>query len=111
MDLLEKLVEQGFTLRNFPAYERHLGVQKYGCAALLEPTPEGIWRRFSSAGYLLEGQIALLVERGGEKFFVHKSKQLAAEGQPLEDFARFLKELGALLAQQESQQQSLDTRS
>jgi hypothetical protein len=100
MDLLEKLVEQGFTLRSFPAYERHLGVEKYGCAALLEPTPEGVWRRFSSAGYLLEGRIGLLVERGGSKFFVHKAKQLAAEGQPLENFERFLGELESLLYQQ-----------
>jgi len=114
MDLLEKLVERGFTLRSFPAYERHVGVEKYGCVALLEPTPEGGWRRFSSAGYLLDGQIALLVERGGEKFFVHKSKQLAAEGQPLENFERFLKELETLLSQQgvqqDAQQKAIDKR-
>ena len=100
MELLEKLVAEGFTLRSFPAYERHLGIEKYGCAALLEPTPEGCWRRFSSAGYLLEGQIALLVERGGRKFFVHKSKQLEAEGELLANFNRFLQELETILKQQ-----------
>jgi hypothetical protein len=100
MDLLEKLVEQGFTLRTMPAYERHLVVEKYGCAALLEPTPEGRWKRFSAAGYLLDGQIALLVERGGQKFFVHKSKQLAAAGTPLAAFEQFLQELEAILASQ-----------
>ena len=100
MDALEKFMEQGFTLRTMPAYERHLVVEKYDCAALLEPTPEGRWRRFSSAGHLLDGQIALLIERGGRKFFVHKSKQLAAEGAPLEAFERFLQELEAILASQ-----------
>ena len=100
MELLEKLVAEGFTLRSFPAYERHLGVEKNGCVALLEPTPEGRWRQFSSAGYLLDGQIALLLERGGRKFFVHKSKQLAAEGELLANFNRFLQELEAILKQQ-----------
>lgn len=99
MDLLEKFVEQGFTLRRFPAYERHLGVVKHNCVALLEPTPAGGWRRYSSAGYLLDGAIALLVQRGGRQFFVHKTKQLAAEGQPLENLQRFLDELESLLSQ------------
>jgi hypothetical protein len=100
MDVLEQLVEEGFTLRSFPAYERHLGVEKYNCAALLEPTPEGRWKRFSSAGYLLDGQIALLVERSGRKVFVYKSKELAAVGEPLAQFERFLKELEVILASQ-----------
>ena len=100
MELLEKLVAEGFTLRTFPTYERHLGVEKYNCVALLEPTPEGRWRRFSSPGYLLDGQIALLVERSGKKFFVFKSKQLPAEGEPLAQFECFLKELDALLSAQ-----------
>lgn len=100
MEFLEKLVAEGFMLRTFPAYERHLGVEKYNCAALLEPAPEGRWRRFSSAGYLLDGQIALLVERQGRKFFVFKSKQLAADGDPLAQFEKFLTELEAILKAQ-----------
>ena len=98
MELLEKLVAEGFTLRTFPAYERHLGVEKYNCVALLEPTPEGRWQRFSSPGYLLDGQIALLVERQGRKFFVFKSKQIPAEGEPLASFERFSEELDTILA-------------
>ena len=101
MEILENLLQQGFTFRSFPAYPRHLGVQKYNCAALLELTPEGGLRQFSSAGYLLDGQIALLVERQGRQMFIHKSKQVEAAGEPLENFERFLKELRAALAQQE----------
>ena len=100
MELLEKLAAEGFTLRTFPAYERHLGVEKYNCAALLEPTPEGRWRRFSSPGFLIDGHIALLVERQGRKFFVFKSKQLPAEGEPLAKLERFLVELEAILSSQ-----------
>src|SRR3990172_3405070 len=100
MELLEKLVEQGFTLRSFEAYPRHLGVEKYNCVALLEPTPAGGWQQYSSAGYLLDGQIALLVEREGKPTFVYKSKQLPAEGAVLADLQRFLQELAGLLDQQ-----------
>jgi hypothetical protein len=104
MDVLEKLVAEGFTLRMFPAYERHLGVEKYNCAALLEPTPEGRWRRFSLPGYLLDGHIALLVERRSGKLFVFKSKQLPAEGELLRDFERFCSELEAILRAQDPPQ-------
>lgn len=101
MEILENLLEQGFTFRSFPAYPRHLGVEKYNCVALLEPAPEGGVRQFSSAGYLLDGQIALLIERQGRRMFVHKSKQVEAAGEPLENFERFLKELRVALGQQE----------
>lgn len=97
MDFLERLVEQGFSLRSFPTYARHLGVEKYNCAALLELTPEGQWRQFSSSGYLIEGQIALLVERNSSRSFVYKAQTLLAEGAVWDDFCRFREELAALL--------------
>ncbi|MBI2820216.1 MAG: hypothetical protein HYX73_09580 [Acidobacteria bacterium] len=97
MDLLEKLVAEGFTLRMFPAYERHLGVEKYNCVTLLEPTPEGRWHRFGSPGYLLDEHIALLIERQGRKFFVFKAQEIIAEGELLAQYERFLNELNAIL--------------
>jgi len=100
VDLLEKLVAAGFTLRTFAAYERHLGIARENYVALLEPTPDGRWRRFSAGGYLLDGQIALLFERGGQKFFVHKSKQLPATGEGLAQYERFLRDLDAILQSQ-----------
>ena len=97
MDVLENLLRQGFTFLSLPAYPRHLAVEKYQCAALLEPGPEGRWKQFSAAGYLVEGQIALLVEREGRAMFVHKSRQLPAEGEVQENFARFQQELRSAL--------------
>jgi hypothetical protein len=100
MDVLEKLTESGFTLRSMPAYERHLVVEKHNCAALLEPTPEGAWKRFGAAGYLIDGHIALLLERAGRKFFVYKSQQAPAEGEARAGFERFQQELDAALQAQ-----------
>ena len=100
MDALETLLQQGFSFRSFAAYPRHIGVEKYNCVALLEITPEGRWKQFSSAGYLLDGQIALLLEREGQRLFVYKSKQVPAEGERMENFERFLRELRAALERQ-----------
>ena len=100
MDMLEKLLQEGFAFRSLPAYPRHLAVEKYHCAALLELTPEGKWKQFSAAGYLMDGQIALLVEREGHPAFVYKSKQMPAEGEAMESFERFQQELRSALEQQ-----------
>ena len=98
-DILERLLQQGFSFRSFPAYPRHLGVEKYNCVALLELTPEGQWSQFGAAGYLLDEQIAQLVEREGRPTFVFKSKELLAEGEPLESYRRFQQELRGALEQ------------
>ncbi len=97
---MENLLRQGFTFLSLPAYPSHLAVEKYHCAALLEPGPDGRWKQFSAAGYLLEGQIALLVERAGRPVFVHKSQQMPAEGEIKENFVRFQEELRSALEAQ-----------
>ena len=97
MDALERLIDEGFSLRSLPAYPRHLAVEKYNCAALLELTPEGRWKQFSAAGHLIDGQIALLVERNGRQVFAYKSNQLPAEGEALQNFGRFQQELRSVL--------------
>ena len=103
MDPLEKLLRQGFSFRSFPAYPRHLGVEKYNCVALLERTSDGAWKQFSAAGFLLEGgEIALLVEQKGRPVFVYKSKQVPAEGERMENYQRFLEELRSALNDQSS---------
>lgn len=97
MDALEKLVAEGFLLRSLPQYPRHLRVEKYDCAALVEMTPEGRLKQFSAAGHLVAGQIGLLVERNGRQVFAYKAKQVEAEGEILENFRRFERELGEIL--------------
>ena len=97
MNALEHLAQQGFSLRSFESFPRHLGVVKYECVALLELTPEGKWKQFGAAGYLLDGQIALLVEHQARPTFVYKSRQLPAEGPLLEDFRLFQSELRSIL--------------
>ena len=100
MDAIEKLVQEGFSLRSLATYPRHLAVEKYNCAALLEFKPGGKWKQFSTAGYLLDGQIALLLDRRGRRVFAYKSNELPAEGEALENFQRFQRELQSILEAQ-----------
>ena len=101
MNPLEKLLEQGFEFRTSATYPRHVITVKYQFAALLEMTPEGGIKQFSSAGLLLEtGEIALLVERQGRAAFVYKSKEVPGEPEKVENYQRFLRELRAVLEQQ-----------
>jgi hypothetical protein len=107
MNAIEKLVAEGFILRSLPQYPRHLRVEKHDCAALLEMTPEGRLKQFSAAGYLVDGQIALLVERGGRndtnvpfRVFAYKGNEVPAQGEAMENFRRLEQELRAVLENQ-----------
>ncbi|MBI4459477.1 MAG: hypothetical protein HY648_05410 [Acidobacteria bacterium] len=73
---------------------------KNNCIALLQWNEEGRWEQFSAAGYLVDGQIALLVEREGKLSFVHKARQIPAEGDLPENFLQFQRELRSILEEQ-----------
>lgn len=96
MQALGKLKELGFDFVQLVRYERHLAATRDGFAALLEYRDEQI-HQFSSPGYLLDGQLALLVERGGETMFVLKEKQVAANPGMLASYRRFQDDLRSAL--------------
>ena len=99
-ELLENLVDAGFSLRSLPAYPRHLAAEKYNFVALLEWAKDNRWRQFSSAGMLIDGQIALLVERDGRSSFVCKSKQVSADDAMMGQYHQFQHELDNVLVTQ-----------
>ncbi len=94
---LERLRGLGFNFLTLPQYERYIAAERDGFAALLEYTMSGEIRQFSSAGRLIEGQIALLVERGGETVFVAKQNREAATAAGLESYHRFQRDLRSAL--------------
>ncbi len=100
--VLEKLRELGFQFLTLPRYERQVAAERAGFVALLESTAAGEIRQFSSAGYLLEGQIAVLVERGASSFFVAKQKEVPATAEMLELYRRFQEDLKTALAGDEA---------
>jgi hypothetical protein len=94
---LQALAAAGFELVSLPRFPGFVAAKKYGCAALLEPLDGGGLRQFSAAGYLLEGNLAVLVEKGGEPWFVWKEQQLRATPDLLEAVRRLEAELACLL--------------
>jgi len=90
---LQALLAEGFSPISFPLFPTCVGVQKHGCAALLEPAADGRFRVAAQPGLLLEGNISVLVERGGEQWFVWKSNQVRATAERLAVLRRFEEEL------------------
>lgn len=90
---LQALRAEGFAPLSFPLFPAHIGVQKYGCAALLKPAEGGRLELAAPAGYLIEGNISVLVERGGEQWFVWKSRRVRATPERLVELRRFREEL------------------
>jgi hypothetical protein len=97
MNLLEELVRRGFTFHVFEAYPKQLGAVKSGFIVLLDLSAEGRWTRFSAPGYLIDGQIGLLIERSGRQVFVHKSAEVAAGSELLAGYREFCIEIESVL--------------
>ncbi len=94
---LQGLAAAGFELVALPRFPGFVGAKKYGCAVLLEPLEGGALRPFSAAGYLIEGNISVLVEKGGEQWFVWKEHKVRATAELLDSVRRLEEELKRLL--------------
>ncbi len=94
---LQAMAAGGFELVALPRFPGFVGAKKYGCAVLLEPLEGGGLRPFSAAGYLIEGNISVLVEKGGEQWFVWKEHKVRATPELLESVRRLETELKLLL--------------
>ncbi len=95
--VLDRLTQLGFQVVQLPRYERYVAAERQGFAALLEYTAEGSLRQFSSAGLLLQGELALLVEWAGDNQFVSKNQQVHASAEMLADYQRFQRDLRTAL--------------
>jgi hypothetical protein len=92
--------EESIQFRTFEAYPRCVGAVRENFVALIENSPEGGMRLLGAAGYLIGDRIAVLVERGGQKFFQAKDREIAATPEMLETYRRFQDELKNMLAGQ-----------
>ncbi len=95
--VLEKLGELGFRFPTLERYERQIAAERGGFVALLEHTPAGEIRQFSSTGYLVEGQIGLLIWRGRTAYFVAKRKEVQATPELLKQYRQFQQDLRSVL--------------
>ena len=94
---LQRLAATGFELVTLPRFPGYVAAKKYDCAVLLEPLDDGTLRQFTAVGYLIEGNISVLVQKGGEAWFVWKAQQVRATPDLLAAVRKFEADLGAAL--------------
>ena len=94
---LRSLLEHGFVPLALPLFPGYLGMKKYDCAALLRPAKQGRLEIAAQPGYLVEGNISVKVEQGGEEWFVWKSHRVAATVERRDQLRHFEAELCSLL--------------
>jgi hypothetical protein len=92
----EGLLGAGFRFVTLPRYERYLGVERDGFAALIDPS-DGHVRVFGQTGRLLGDGLAMLIERDAEKTFVWHKQSVAATPELLAAYDRFRADLQNLL--------------
>ena len=90
---LQSLLAAGFAPVSFSLFPAQAAVEKYGFAALLQPVEAGRFQLAAQPGFLIEGNLAVLVEQGGEQWFVWKSRRVRATPKLLADLGRFREEL------------------
>lgn len=94
---LEALARLGFQFVVFPLFANYIGVKKYNCAALLGRTPDGKLEIYGEPGYVIAGNISVLVRRGTRHYFVWKQRKVEATEPRRAELERFVAELKALL--------------
>ena len=95
--ILEQLALRGFTIASFPLYGNAVGVRRGDCAALLAPAPNASFALLGEPGYLLKGNLAVAVIRGGRKLYAWKKDSIEATEQREEELRRFREDLLAIL--------------
>jgi hypothetical protein len=68
-------------------------VRKYGCAAEIAAAPDGTVEVLARPGWLLNGEIARLLDRGYQKFLKTSKLEIPATADHLRSIHRFTEEL------------------
>ena len=93
---LQRLYGAGFDLQTFERFPKAVGVLRDNCLAFLIPGPDGL-QILGNAGWRMGESLGPLVERNGQKIFVHKQETLEATPERIEIFERFKRDLTELL--------------
>jgi hypothetical protein len=86
-------------------------VRKYGCAAEIGPAPDGTVEIVSRPGWLLNGEIARLVDRGYQKFLKTGKMEIPATADHLRAIHEFTEELNEAIGATSLYNQALGTTS
>jgi hypothetical protein len=93
---LQQLYVAGFDLQTFERFPKAIGVLRDNCIAFLVPGPEGL-QILGNVGWRMGESLGPLVERGGQKVFVHKQETVEATPERIATLERFKSDLKAIL--------------
>jgi hypothetical protein len=86
-------------------------VRKYGCAAEIAAAPDGTVEILARPGWLLNGEIARLMDRGYQKFLKTSKLEIPATADHLRAIHEFTEELGEAIGATSLYNQALGTTS
>jgi hypothetical protein len=86
-------------------------VRKYGCAAEIAAAPDGTVEILARPGWLLNGEIARLVDRGYQKFLKTGKMEIPATADRLRAIHEFTEELNEAIGATSLYNQALGTTS
>ena len=88
------LRENGFDILEPPGTTNRVFIKKHNCSAAIEKDENDRPRLFARAGYLINGEIAKLVDRGYQKFLKTTKAEVPATADHLKALHEFNEELG-----------------
>jgi hypothetical protein len=86
-------------------------VRKYGCAAEIAPAPDGSVELLARPGWLLNGEISRLLDRGYQKFLKTSHLEIPASADHLRALHEFSEELKQVTGSMNLYNESLGTTS
>lgn len=103
-EVLSRLKGLQFDVHEVPGVAGRVRVSKYGCAAIIGPDPRGRDSRggvamFHKPGLVMGDEIAILLDRGFQKFFKTSKLEMAATADRLKAEHRFAEELDEVIGE------------
>ena len=86
-------------------------IRKYGCAAEIAPAPDGTVEILARPGWLLNGEIARLLDRGYQKFIKTSKMEIPATADHLRSLHEFSEELNEAIGATTLYNEALGTTS
>ena len=91
-DAVQWLRDHGFEILEAPGTEKRVFLKKYGVSAAIQPDGDGV-KVFAHPGYLINGEISKLVDRGYQKFLMTTKTEIPASADHLKAVHQFSEEL------------------
>lgn len=108
-EALSWLREHGFDILDAPGTENRVFLKKYNCSAAIERTEDGGVRIFAKPGYLVNGEISRLIDKGYQKFLKTSKAEIPATADHLKALHQFSEELREALGEVSLYNESLGT--